>query len=333
MKNILITGGSGFIGTNLVNYLNRKNFSITNLDKQSIVSTPEKFKQETTKYKFYKVNIDNIKKIRPILLKNYNTIIHLAAESHVDRSIDNPKNFYLGNINSTINFYNEINNLVKKNKIKKPNIIHISTDEVYGSVKKGNTKENSKIFTSSPYSASKASSENIAQFYLETYGLNICILRITNNFGPFQFPEKLIPKIILRAFDKKKIPIYGKGKNIREWIYVEDTCEAIYLIIKNFQNKEVFNIGSNIRLDNLMVSKIILKQLKYSNKNLIFVKDRPGHDLRYALNSTSFRKRYKWRNKHSFNKGIKKTISWYKNNKSWLSEIKKKYKDKRLGSL
>ena len=231
------------------------------------------------------------------------------------------------------NFYNEINNLVKKNKIRKPNIIHISTDEVYGSVKKGESKENSKIFTSSPYSASKASSENIAQFYLETYGLNICILRITNNFGPFQFPEKLIPKIILRAFDKKKIPIYGKGKNIREWIYVEDTCEAIYLIIKNFQTKEVFNIGSNQRLDNLMVSKTILKQLKYSNKNLIFVKDRPGHDLRYALNSTSFRKRYKWRNKHSFNKGIKKTISWYKNNESWLNEIKKKYKDKRLGSL
>ena len=157
MKNILITGGSGFIGTNLVNYLNKKNFSITNIDKQSVVSTPEKFKTKTNRYKFYKANINNIKKIRRILLNNYNTIIHLAAESHVDRSIDSPKKFFLENINSTINFYNEINNLVKKNVIKKPNIIHISTDEVYGSVKKGASKEKSMIFTSSPYSASKAS--------------------------------------------------------------------------------------------------------------------------------------------------------------------------------
>ena len=333
MKNILITGGSGFIGTNLVNYLNKKNFYITNLDKQSLVSTPEKFKKKLTRYKFYKININNVKKIRPILLKNYDAIIHLAAESHVDRSIDSPKNFFFENVNSTINFYNEINNLVKKNKIKKPNIIHISTDEVYGSVKEGESKENSKIFTSSPYSASKASSENIAQFYSETYDLNICILRITNNFGPFQHPEKFIPKIILRVFDNKKIPIYGKGKNIREWIYVEDTCEAIYLVLKNFKNKEVLNIGSNQRLNNLKVSKIILDRLKYSNKNLIFIKDRPGHDLRYALDSTIFRKKFKWTNKYNFNTGIKKTISWYKNNKDWLNEIKKKYKDKRLGSI
>ena len=333
MKNILITGGSGFIGTNLVNYLNKKNFSITNIDKQSVVSTPEKFKTKTNRYKFYKANINNIKKIRRILLNNYNTIIHLAAESHVDRSIDSPKKFFLENINSTINFYNEINNLVKKNVIKKPNIIHISTDEVYGSVKKGASKEKSMIFTSSPYSASKASSENIAQFYLETYGLNICILRITNNYGPFQFPEKFIPKIILRVFDKKKIPIYGKGNNIREWIYVEDTCEAIYLLLKNFKNKKILNIGSNQRLNNLAVSEIILKQLAYSKKNLIFVKDRPGHDLRYALNSTNFRKKFKWKNKHNFKTGIRKTINWYKNNKIWLNEIKKKYKDKRLGSI
>ena len=183
------------------------------------------------------------------------------------------------------------------------------------------------IFTSSPYSASKASSENIAQFYLETYGLNICILRITNNYGPFQFPEKFIPKIILRVFDKKSI--YGKGNNIKEWIYVEDTCEAIYLLLKNFKNKKILNIGSNQRLNNLAVSEIILKQLAYSKKNLIFVKDRPGHDLRYALNSTNFRKKFKWKNKHNFKTGIRKTINWYKNNKIWLNEIKKKYKDKK----
>ncbi len=333
MKKILVTGGSGFIGTNLINFLNKKRFILTNLDKQSIVSTPEKFKNKNNNYKFHKINIKNIKKIRPILLGNYDIIIHLAAESHVDRSIDDPKSFFQENINSTLEFYNEITKLVKKGKINKPNIIHISTDEVYGSVKNGRSKENSKIFSSSPYSASKASSENIAQFYMETYSLNICILRITNNFGPFQFPEKFIPKIILRSFDKKKIPIYGNGKNIREWIYVEDTCKAIYLIIKNFKNKEIFNIGSNQRLQNNKVSKIIIDQLKYSKKNLIFVKDRPGHDLRYALDSEYFRKKFKWKNKYSFNTGIKKTILWYKNNKTWLKEIKKKYKDKRLGEL
>ena len=333
MKKILVTGGSGFIGTNLINFLNKKRFILTNLDKQSIVSTPEKFKNKNNKYKFHKINIKNIKKIRPILLGNYDIIIHLAAESHVDRSIDDPKSFFQENINSTLEFYNEITELVKKGKINKPNIIHISTDEVYGSIKNGRSKENSKIFSSSPYSASKASSENIAQFYMETYSLNICILRITNNFGPFQFPEKFIPKIILRSFDKKKIPIYGNGKNIREWIYVEDTCKAIYLIIKNFKNKEIFNIGSNERLQNNKVSKIIIDQLKYSKKNLIFVKDRPGHDLRYALDSEYFRKKFKWKNKYSFNTGIKKAILWYKNNKTWLKEIKKKYKDKRLGEL
>ena len=216
MKNILVTGGSGFIGTNLINFLLKKKYKITNVDKYSKISTPEKFKIKSKYYNFYKFNIANNKKIQNVLLKNFDTIIHLAAESHVDRSIDAPKKFFLKNVTSTLNFYDSIRELLKDKKIKRPKIIHVSTDEVYGSIKKGFSKEKSKIYSSSPYSASKAASENIAQFYMETYNLNISILRISNNYGPFQFPEKFIPKIILKIFNKKNIPLYGNGKNIRE---------------------------------------------------------------------------------------------------------------------
>ena len=333
MKNILITGGSGFIGTNLINFLLQKNYRITNVDKFSKISTPEKFKIKSNHYKFCKFNISNNKKIQNILLKNFDTIIHLAAESHVDRSIDEPKKFFLENVSSTLNFYDSIRKLVKEKKITKPKIIHISTDEVYGSVTKGFSNEKSKIYSSSPYSASKAASENIAQFYMETFNLNISILRICNNYGPFQFPEKFIPKIILRIFRKKNIPLYGNGKNIREWLYVEDTCEAIYLLIKNFRNKKIFNIGSSERLTNKDVIVSIFKICKYPKNKIILVKDRPGHDLRYALDSSSFKKTFNWKPKNNFKQGINKTIFWYKKNHKWIHDITKKYNDFRLGKI
>ena len=332
MKKILVTGGSGFIGTNLVNFLLKKKNKVTNIDKLSNLSTPERFKNKSDNYSFHKFNISNEKKLKTVLLKNFDTVVHLAAESHVDRSIDTPKKFFLENTKSTIFFYDQIKSLVVNRKIKSPNIIHISTDEVYGSVKKGSSKENSKIYTSSPYSASKASSENIAQFYTETFKLKICILRITNNYGPFQFPEKFVPKTILRIFEKKKIPLYGNGLNIREWMYVEDTCVAINILINKFKNKKIYNIGSNERLNNLSVLHKMFEKLNYKKNMISLVKDRPGHDFRYALNSDLFRKEFNWKSINDFNSGINKTIEWYKTNHSWVNEIKKKYKDYRLGN-
>ena len=332
MKKVLITGGSGFIGSNLIEFLLKKKIKVFNIDKISKISTPEKFKPKSKNYFFKKFNLNKKSELKKLINKeNFDFIIHLAAESHVDRSIDSPKKFFLSNITSSVNLYDVIKILIVKKKIKKPKIIHISTDEVYGSVPFGSSLETSKIFTSSPYSSSKAASENFAQAYMETFNLDICILRITNNYGPYQFPEKFLPKSIFNIINKKKIPLYGKGENVREWMYVTDTCEAIYKVIQNFKNKQIFNIGSSERYSNIKVLKILFQQLKYSTKNIKYVRDRPGHDFRYALNSNKFKKTFKWKPKVRLYDGIIKTIIWYKKNKEWIIEINKKYKDKRLG--
>ena len=333
MKKILVTGGSGFIGTNLVNFLLKKQYLVSNIDKLSDISTPEKFKDKNINYIFYKFNLSNEAKLKKILLKKFDIIIHLAAESHVDRSIDRPKLFFSENINSTLTLYDSISNLVKLKKISSPKIIHISTDEVYGSNKTGLSNENSKIFTSSPYSASKAASENIAQSYSETYSLKTCILRISNNYGPFQSPEKFIPKMISRILEKKVIPLYSKGENIREWIYIEDTCGAILKVIENFKDKSIYNVGSSIRFSNIDLLKKMFKKFQYSHDKIKYVKDRPGHDYRYALNSSLFRKDYKWKPKYNFNTGMLKTISWYKKNNKWLKAVKTKFLDIRIGKI
>ena len=334
MKNILITGGSGFIGTNLINYLLKKKNKILNIDKLSYASTPENFRKKNKNYQFYHFNLNNKKKLTQVLKKKIKTIIHMAAESHVDRSIDNPKKFFKENINSTLNLYGSIAELVKKKKINSPNIIHISTDEVYGSIFKGSFKETSTLSPSSPYSASKASSDHIAEAFSKTFNLKICILRLTNNYGPFQFPEKFIPTIVTRILNKKKIPLYGNGLNEREWIFVEDSCRAIEKIINKFINNKIYNIGSGIRLKNYKVIKKILRKFRVKNFNeyILNVKDRPGHDLRYALNSKSFFKEYKWKPQNTFKQGIEKTINWYKNNQLWLNYCEKKYKGNRLGN-
>jgi dTDP-glucose 4,6-dehydratase len=334
MKNILITGGSGFIGTNLINYLLKKKNKILNIDKLSYASTPENFRKKNKNYQFYHFNLNNKKKLTQVLKKKVNTIVHMAAESHVDRSIDNPKKFFKENINSTLNFYSSIAELVKKKKINSPNIIHISTDEVYGSIFKGSFKETSTLSPSSPYSASKASSDHIAEAFSKTFNLKICILRLTNNYGPFQFPEKFIPTIITKILNRKKIPLYGNGLNEREWIFVEDSCRAIEKIINKFISNKIYNIGSGVRLKNYKVIKKILHKFRVKNFNeyILNVKDRPGHDLRYALNSKSFFKKYKWKPQNTFEQGIEKTINWYKNNQLWLNYCEKKYKGNRLGN-
>jgi dTDP-glucose 4,6-dehydratase len=337
MKKILITGGSGFIGTNLVFYLIKKKNIIFNIDKISKESTPENFKKIKKNYFFYKQDLLNEKKIKKIIFKiKPNIIINLAAESHVDRSIDSPKHFITNNVLASFNLFKILKDYYNVNK--KIKIFHISTDEVYGSIKKREFSENSQYKPSSPYSASKGSCDLIANSFIDTYKLPITIFCISNNYGPFQFIEKFIPKIIVNYINNKNLPVYGRGNNIREWIHVNDTCSAIYKAINKNTLKGRFNIGSNIRYKNIYIIKSIIKilskKIKIKSKSkIIFEKDRPGHDYRYAINSKKFRKMTKWRPKISLLKGLEKTINWYIENNKWVKYSLKKYQGKRQGKI
>ena len=339
MKKILITGGSGFIGNNLINYLIKKNYKIYNIDKLSKVSTPEKFKVLKNKknYKFYKANLLNKNILKKIFYQiKPDFIINFAAESHVDRSIDDPSFFLKNNILSSVNLF-EI--FKKFSKIHKKTIFfHISTDEVFGSISKGSSSEDTRYNPSSPYASSKASTDLIAISFIKTYKIPIKILNLCNNFGPYQFLEKYIPTVIFNLIKNNKAPIYGNGKNIREWIFVQDTCEAIYKILKINNQYERLNIGSNLRLNNIQLATIIFNVLKekkltsVNNKNFIkFIKDRPGHDTRYAINSNLFYKKTKFKIKHNIKSGLKKTIEWYLANKDWVNYQKNRHANKRIG--
>jgi dTDP-glucose 4,6-dehydratase len=339
MKKILITGGCGFIGSNLVNFLIKKNYKIYNIDKISTVSTPEKFKilKNKKNYKFYKINLLNKKKVNKIFFKiKPDFIINLAAESHVDRSIDNPSFFLENNILSSTNLFEIFKNFSKI--YKKSVFIQISTDEVFGSVSSGSSKETGYYNPSSPYASSKASADLIAMSFVKTYKIPIKILNLCNNFGPYQFLEKYIPMVIFSLIKNIKAPIYGNGMNIREWMFVEDTCEAIYKILRMNIKYKRLNIGSNLRINNIQLANIIfniLKQKKLTflnKKNFIrFIKNRPGHDTRYAINSNLFYKRTKFKIINNIKTGIEKTIEWYLKNKGWVNFQKKKYSNKRIG--
>lgn len=338
MKKIIITGGSGFIGTNLVNFLLKKKYFIINLDKLTYSSTKYKSNLRNKKnYKFIKVDIINNKKIINIIKKfKPSVIFNLAAETHVDRSIDGPKNFIQTNINGTFSLLESLRFLKKKNI--NPKLVHISTDEVYGDlVKNSRSDENHKYEPSSPYSASKASADHLVKSYIRTFNLNAVISNCCNNYGPYQFPEKLIPKVISNIFNNKELPIYSKGINSREWIHVNDHCEALYKLYLKGKIGESYNVGSGVDLKNIELVKKIIKiskemNIKIGNKTKIkFVKDRPGHDMRYALNSKKIFKQLNWKPKISFEFGLKETIKWYKNNKIFLKNISKKNYEKRLG--
>lgn len=329
-KNIIVTGGLGFIGSNLINLLINKDYNIINIDKVSYSSNfynIKKFKKNKN-YNFIKSDIGNKKKIRKILLKYKPiAIFNLAAETHVDRSIDNPKNFIESNILSIFNFLEEFRNFNQKNK--KTKLIHISTDEVYGDVLFGRSKENDSYKPSSPYAASKASSDHLIYSYFRTFDLPVIITNCSNNYGPNQHPEKLIPKIIYNIFNNLPLPIYGNGKNSREWIFVTDHCEALLEIFKKGKVGEFYNIGSNQNLDNKSIAKYLLE---ISKKNTLvrdkvkikFVKDRPGHDVRYALNSNKIKRKIKWKPKIKIKKGLENTFLWYLDNKQFFKLIKKK---------
>ena len=338
MKKIIVTGGLGFIGSNLIKLLIQKKFKVINIDKVSYASNFYNVKnfKKNKNYKFIKCNINNQSKVLSIL-KKYRPIgiFNLAAETHVDRSIDGPGAFIENNINATFKLLEAIR---KFSKIKKNfKLIHVSTDEVYGDVLKGRTNEEYPYKPSSPYAASKASSDHLVSSYIRTYNLNAIVTNCSNNYGPRQHPEKLIPKLIYNILKNKSLPIYGKGLNSREWIFVVDHCEALIKVFQKGKKGEFYNIGSNKNLNNIQISKSLLKISKNyislgKNVKIKFVKDRPGHDLRYALNSKKIIKKLYWKPKTSFNEGIKKTFLWYLNNKKYYKKILKKNITSRLGT-
>ncbi len=315
MEKIIVTGGLGFIGSNLINILQKKYF-IINIDKVSYASNFKNIDPNIKNYKFYKQDINNKTFIKNILTKyKPSTIYNLAAETHVDRSIDGPKIFIDSNILGVFNLLESIRNYKKQIKL-----VHISTDEVYGDIKKNHkSKEEDPYNPSSPYSASKASGDLLIKSYIRTYKIPAIITNCCNNFGPNQYPEKLIPTIIYNILNHKPIPIYGKGKNVREWIYVKDHCNALIKIAQKGFVGENYNIGSGTVLNNIQIAKKIIAVFKKMNNNqnikskIRLVKDRPGHDLRYCLDSSKTKNQLKWKCESSFDQRINDTISWYIN--------------------
>jgi len=335
MKKIIISGGLGFIGSNLIEILIKKKYHIINIDKLTFSSNfyNVKYFKNSKKYKFIKLDIGN-KVLKKVLFK-YKPValFNLAAETHVDRSIDDPNNFIQSNIVAVYNLLESFKSYSKKHKSK---LIHISTDEVYGDILKGRTDERYPYSPSSPYAASKAASDHLVNSYIRTYNLPAIVTNCSNNYGPKQHPEKLIPKLIFNIINNKPLPIYGKGTNSREWIYVKDHCEALYKVFLKGKIGEFYNIGSNKNLNNLQVTKEILKQSKKfidlgNNVKINFVKDRPGHDVRYALNSHKIKKELGWFPKINFKNGIELTLKWYLKNNSYFKFLTKKDIINRLG--
>ena len=331
---IFVTGGCGFIGSNFIlNQIDKKESKIFNYDKITYAASNNNLisLKNNLLYQFEKGDIVDKQHLSQSI-NNFKPdyIINFAAESHVDRSIDGPKDFIMTNIVGTfqlleasLEYFNNLS-INKKNKFR---LLHVSTDEVFGSLgEKEFFHEDTSYNPSSPYSASKASSDHLVRAWSKTYGLPILITNCSNNYGPYQFPEKLIPLIIINCINNKKLPIYGDGKNIRDWLYVEDHCNALDLVLRNGKNGETYNIGGNEEKTNLNIVNSICDILDYkypsnllsSYKELIiYVNDRPGHDFRYAIDSTKIKSQLNWKPKFTFNEAIEKTINWYFDNKNW----------------
>lgn len=339
MPTIIVTGGLGFIGGNLIKLLIKKKYFVINLDKFTYASSfysTNQFKKSKF-YKFIKLDINNKKKLKKIFnIYNPIGIFNLAAQTHVDRSIDGPFEFVKSNIVGSFKLleaFKEYSNVNKKCKL-----IHISTDEVYGDVLKGRSLETDSYRPSSPYAASKASSDHLVYSFVKTYKINAIITNCSNNYGPNQHPEKLIPKLIYSIINNKDLHLYGTGKNSREWIHVKDHCNALIKVFNKGRIGEFYNIGSGINYSNLKIAKLLIniakKSIKIKKKLKIkFVKDRPGHDTRYALNSKKIYKELNWKAKINITFGLKDTFKWYIKNKKFYKIFKKKDIERRLGLI
>ena len=320
MENILVTGAAGFIGSNFVEYITKKHpeYNIIVLDKLTYAGNMENLRNVKDKIKFEKGDICDFEHVKKIFDKyDINGVIHFAAESHVDNSIKTPFIFTQTNVIGTHTLLEAAKQ--KWGEGSKNKFVHISTDEVYGTLgEEGYFTETSPIKPNSPYSASKASSDLIALAYAETYKMNVTVTNCSNNYGPYQHNEKLIPHMIKLAMNDEKLPVYGTGKNIRDWLYVEDHCEAIDLVYSNGKPKERYNIGGHNEKRNIDIVKLILNRLGKSEDLISFVEDRKGHDYRYAIDPTKITNELGWTPKTKFEDGIIKTIDWYLANPSYL---------------
>ena len=331
---LLVTGGLGFIGSNLVRYLIQKhpNYKIINIDAQTYAGHVENLEDlnSNPNYQYVHGRIENMALIESIvsgkMFGPIDGIINLAAESHVDRSITNPFIFIQTNILGTQVLLNAAlkygSNKLNPNNSKQIKYLQVSTDEVYGSLgESGLFTENTPLSPNSPYSASKASADMLCRAYYHTYDLPVLITRCSNNYGPYQHPEKLIPLFIHNLLKNEQVPVYGDGMNIRDWLYVEDHCSAIDTVFHNGKIGEIYNVGGNNEYTNLEITKLILKELNKPESLIKFVTDRLGHDRRYAIDSSKMKNELNWSPKYKFDNGIKETIKWYLANQNWLKSI------------
>jgi len=323
--NILVTGCCGFIGTNFVRFIlrERPNWNMVNLDALTYAGNRENLKNEENNphYKFFKGDITNEKDIfasGDLLPGKPNAIVHFAAESHVDNSIKNPGVFIRTNVEGTLN-------LLKYAKEKGIRHLQVSTDEVYGTLgSTGYFTEETPLAANSPYSASKAGADLLVRAWHETYKLDTVITRCSNNYGPYQFPEKLIPLAVTNLMQGKKIPVYGKGLNIRDWLHVEDHCRGILLALEKGESGRIYNIGGSNEWKNIDIAKELVKIMKMDESQIEFVTDRLGHDLRYAIDATRIRKELGWEPKYTFSTGLPETVKWYMENEAWWKGLKAK---------
>lgn len=311
---ILVTGGLGFIGSNFVHHMLQKRVEVINLDALKYGSNLENLKGVNNGYTLVKGDITD-EKLLSNLVEDVEVVINFAAESHVDRSISAPNEFFNSNTKGVFTILESIRRYNPDAKF-----IQVSTDEVYGDVLEGSFKESDKLNPSSPYSASKAAGDMLVFGYTRTYGLSALVTRCTNNYGPFQFPEKLIPKTIIRAKKELTIPLYGAGENVRDWIYVSDHCKAIEMLMNKGKKGEVYNISSGEEKTNIEVINTILNILDKNEDLIEFVEDRPGHDLRYSLDSSKMQ-RLGWKPNFNFEEGIEKTVEWYLENEWWWEQL------------
>ncbi|MCR4438289.1 MAG: dTDP-glucose 4,6-dehydratase [bacterium] len=318
MTTYLVTGGAGFIGSNYVHFLLRTydDVRVINLDKLTYAGNLNNLRdvQSDPRYRFVRGDICD-RALVSQLMKGVDVVVNFAAESHVDRSIGAPDDFIKTDVFGAF----VLLECAREHGVQK--FIQISTDEVYGSIEQGSFTEESPLKPSSPYSASKAGADRLAHSYFVTYGLPVIITRCSNNFGPYQYPEKLIPLFVTNALDDKALPIYGDGKNVRDWIYVEDHCEAIDLLVHRGGDGETYNIGAGNEKNNLEITAIILEELAKPKELMTFVKDRPGHDRRYSVGTEKIRA-LGWRPRHQFREAMASTIKWYRDNRWWWEPLK-----------